>query len=213
MAIGSVSWVEETLDILADDYPWILILGTILVASLLGIGFYFYFWPVISGQAEYSVVPVLQVSGVIYDVSVMRPERLEPDGEREYQFLVEVKQNSVVTATQQITTSIKTSSPFVRVVSDSQDGSIDEESFSVVPLTSEPQKFSHFVSIVVSRPANHTRRLPVEVGLRYENVSYTQTVDLEVDYWSKPIVYLVTGGAFTGFIAFAVRVIRSLLGI
>lgn len=213
MVIEPVSWVEELIDITADDHPWVLILITILIAGLLGIGFYAYFWPIISGQPEYTVVPIFQVTGIIYDVSVTKPIRVEPDGETEYELLVEIEQNSVLSTEQQVSITVKSLSPFIRLVSDSQNGSVDTKSFSVVPLTSEPQRFPHSVSFVVSRPASHVRTLPVEISLRYDGTRWTQKVDLEVDYWSKLVVYLVTGSAFSGFVAFAVRVVRSLVGI
>ena len=90
---------------------------------------------------------------------------------------------------------------------------MDISSFSVAALTSEPQRFSHSTFIMVSRPANRLRSLPIEVGLACENVRYTQEIGLQIDYWSKLIIYLMTGGAFVGFIAFTVRVGKSFLGI
>lgn len=213
MTIGPVSAIEEKIDIVADDHPWVLILITILIAGLLGIGFFTYFWPVISGQPEYAVSHILQATDIIYDVSLTKPIRVEPDGETEYELLVEIEQNSVLSTEQQVTITVQSLSPFVKLVSDSQNSSVDTRSFSVAPLTSEPQRFSHSVSFVVSRPASHMRTLPVEIRLRYDGRIWIQKVDLEVDYWSKLVVYLVTGSTFGVFVAFAVRVVRSLAGI
>lgn len=212
MAIGPVPPLEELIDIIADDHPWILILITVLTASLVGIGFYLYFWPIISGQPEYSSTPIFQTSGIAYDVYVMKPDRVEPDGETEYEFRIEIEQNSVLSTTQRITLTVKSLSPFIRFVSDSLNDFTDTKSFSVAPLTSEPQRFSHSVSFVVFRPVDRARFLPLEVILRYGQTTWKQEVDLKVDYFSRLIVYLATGGTFTAFVAFAIRVVRSLIG-
>ena len=213
MGIGPVSWIEELIDIIADDRPWLLILLATLAASVIGLGFYFYFWPIISGQPEYSLEQVLQAPEIDYKVFVMLPKRIEPDDQKQYIFQVEIEQNSVLTTTQHITTTIRSLSPFVKLSPGSLNEEFDTKSFSVLALTPERQKFSHVVSITVARPANRLRALPIEIGLATENVRYTQPIGLRIDYWSKLIVYLVTGGAFIGLIAFIVRIVKSLLGI
>jgi hypothetical protein len=213
MGIGPVSWIEETVDILADDHPWLLIFGTVLIAGLLGLGFYFYFWPIVSGEPEYSVIPVFQVPGIAYKVSVVMPEKIEPGEERQYRFQVDIEQNIVLTTTQQITTTVRPLLPFISVISDSPPDNMATRSFIVNPLTSEPQRFSHSLLIAVSRPASRPSTLPIEVGLTYGNVRYTQAVQLRIDYWSRLVVYLVTSGTLVGFIAFAVRAVKSLIGI
>lgn len=212
MGISPVSGIEELVDIIADDHPWLLVLVAVLIASLMGLGFYFYFWPIISGQPEYSLVQVLQAPGIDYNVYAMSPKRIEPDEQRQYIFQVEIEQNNVLTTTQQITTTIRPLSPFIKLYPNSPSESMDIRAFSVMPLTSEPQVFSHEVSIIVSRPANRLRSLPIEVGLETKNVRYTQKIGLQIDYWSKLIVYLVTSGAFIGFLVFTVRVVKSFLG-
>lgn len=211
MSIGPVSRIEELIDIMADDRPWLLILCLVLAAGLLSLGFYSYFWPVISGQPEYSEVRVLQEPGIGYDVLALLPERIEP--EEQYTLQVEIVQNVVLTTPQQITATIRPLSPFIELVSDSQAETTAARSFSVMAWTSEPQRFSHAVSIAVMRPANRLRSLPIEVGLDCGNVYHTQEIELRVDYWSRLVVGLVTGGALVGFLSFTVRLARSLLGI
>jgi hypothetical protein len=211
MGIRKVNPLEEFIDISVDEHLWLLVAIIVVIITIFGVGFYYCFWPIIEGQPEYFARPVLQSPTVGYEVFMALPKRVGPSRDEGYELTMYIQQTQVLTATQVITSNICSLSPFAKVAPSDASTGESVRSFEVFPLATEPQKFSHAVHLVIIRPANRPKTLPVEVSLAYENVRYIQRVSLHVDYWSKMIVSIVTSGALLGIVTFAMTIAKSLL--
>jgi len=212
MAIQEVNPLEEFIDILVDDHPQLLIAITVLVIAILGLGFHYYFWPIIDGQPEYFAQPVLRAPTINYEVSMALPKRVDPSREEKCELTMHIRQAHPLSATQVITSSIRSLSPFLIITSTNISTFESVKSFEVAPQKVEPQEFVHTVYVAVTRPANHPKTLSIKVSLEYENVRYNQEIPLQIDYWSRMIVYFVSSGVISGIVTLAVTLAKSLSG-
>jgi hypothetical protein len=218
MSIAKINRLEESIDILVDEHLRLLVAAILAIIAVLGVSYYYFFWPIIDGQPEYFTRPVFQPPTMDYEVRMTLPKRVEPRGDEWYELTIHVRQTQVLTTTQAITANIRSLSPYAKITSSTKVTHTNafakesERSFEVLPLTTEPQEFSYIVYLRAVRPASRPKTFPLQVSLAYENVRYTRVVPLHIDYWSRMVATFVSGGALIGILTFAATITRSIMG-
>jgi len=183
MSIERIPKFEEFIDIVVEDHKITTVFVLIVIAGLLGICFYYYFWPIISEQPEYTDINLFHTSDTLYNVTVTMPKISLVNVCKIDSLSLLIEQKSVCKDTQKITLSLLSSSPFLNFVNINNDSTKFyklEKLIKFAPIKFGQQSAKTNFYFIFSDTTDSLQDLPIEICLSYKNRISVEKVYFEL---------------------------------